>query len=498
MILNSPYITGSLTVTGNTTLMGALTVTGSLSGTAATASFALTLQGTGSVGFATTGAFSATSGSASSRLTQIEQVYATTGSNSFRATQSITGSLTVTGQITAQTLNVQQVTSSIVFSSGSNTFGCDLNSRQTFTGSVLMTGSLTVNTTGVEFQVTNTGINFGNALTDTHNISGSLRITGSVNHYIMGCNLGIGNASPTVRLQVSGTIATGDNVNGWGRLSFDAASNTTRLQSSKDGTDSVGLSFWTQASGGGFAERMIISGSNVGIGTSSPSYGIDLLSNNSARFKGSNNYMTLLLDNSNSSVGGGGTYFLKNGTIGGGIGSSGWWNGDDSNDLLLVATSCKNIRFHTNDSSVERMRIACNGVVRIGTCAISTNANANVALQVAGAIRFGNPDGEYVQSYGGGVSARSLNAMSPGASTIIIKGLGGSGFLYQVFGFTGTGKRFTDLLLGVNNIITVVASTTESGPASRCYTITSENLNLCLSGAETYNIVSHGFGAVER
>jgi hypothetical protein len=144
MILNSPYITGSLTVTGNTTLMGALTVTGSLTGTAATASFALTLGGTGSVGFATTGAFSATSGSASSRLTQIEQVYATTGSNSFRATQSITGSLTVTGQIIAQTLNVQQVTSSIVFSSGSNTFGCDINSRQTFTGSFYQTGSVAI------------------------------------------------------------------------------------------------------------------------------------------------------------------------------------------------------------------------------------------------------------------------------------------------------------------------------------------------------------------
>ncbi len=144
MILNSPYISGSLTVTGNTTLQGALTVTGSLSGTASTASFALTLGGTGSVGFATTGAFTATSGSASSRLTQIEQVYATTGSNSFRATQSITGSLTVTGQITAQTLNVQQVTSSIVYSSGSNVFGCDINSRQTFTGSFYQTGSIAV------------------------------------------------------------------------------------------------------------------------------------------------------------------------------------------------------------------------------------------------------------------------------------------------------------------------------------------------------------------
>jgi hypothetical protein len=74
---------------------------------------------------------------------------------------------------------VQQVTSSIVYSSGSNVFGCDLNSRQTFTGSVIMTGSLTVNTTGPELQVNNNGVILGNLLTDNHSITGSLRVTGS-------------------------------------------------------------------------------------------------------------------------------------------------------------------------------------------------------------------------------------------------------------------------------------------------------------------------------
>lgn len=138
-------------VSGSTTLMsvsssGAITTTGVISGSsvqsASLAQNSNLLQGTGSVGFTTTASFTATSGSASSRLTQIEAVYATTGSNSFRATQSITGSLTVTGQIVAQTINVQQVTSSIVYSSGSNVFGCDINSRQTFTGSFYQTGSV--------------------------------------------------------------------------------------------------------------------------------------------------------------------------------------------------------------------------------------------------------------------------------------------------------------------------------------------------------------------
>jgi hypothetical protein len=113
-------------------------MSGSLSATASNASL---LNGTGSVGFTTTGSFTTMSGSVSTRVSQIESVYATTGSNSFRATQSITGSLTVTGQIIAQTLNVQQVTSSIIYSSGSNVFGCDINSRQTFTGSFFQTGS---------------------------------------------------------------------------------------------------------------------------------------------------------------------------------------------------------------------------------------------------------------------------------------------------------------------------------------------------------------------
>jgi hypothetical protein len=72
-----------------------------------------------------------------------------TGSNQFNGNQTITGSLTVTGQITAQTLNVQQVTSSIVYSSGSNIFGNSLSDTQQLTGSVSVTGSMNVNGTPV-------------------------------------------------------------------------------------------------------------------------------------------------------------------------------------------------------------------------------------------------------------------------------------------------------------------------------------------------------------
>jgi len=53
----------------------------------------------------------------------------------------ITGSLVATGQIVAQTLNVQQVTSSIIYSCGSNIFGTSTSNTQTFTGSMFITGS---------------------------------------------------------------------------------------------------------------------------------------------------------------------------------------------------------------------------------------------------------------------------------------------------------------------------------------------------------------------
>lgn len=57
-----------------------------------------------------------------------------TGSNAF-----------FTGTVTAQTLVVSVVSSSVIYSSGSNIFGDELTDKQTFTGSVDITGSLTVN-----------------------------------------------------------------------------------------------------------------------------------------------------------------------------------------------------------------------------------------------------------------------------------------------------------------------------------------------------------------
>jgi hypothetical protein len=154
MLINSPNISGSLRVTGNSVITGSLTVLGginaTLTGSATSASY---------VEYANVANKPALlSGSA-----QVAAFgFATTGSNQFNGNQTVTGSLTVTGQVIAQTLNVQQVTSSIIYSSGSNVFGNSLANTQQFTGSVSVTGSLSVNNTpAILGSIASTQIAFG-------------------------------------------------------------------------------------------------------------------------------------------------------------------------------------------------------------------------------------------------------------------------------------------------------------------------------------------------
>ena len=68
-------------------------------------------------------------------------------SASFTGSLDVSGNITasnalIRGTLTAQTLVVQTISSSIIYSSGSNNFGDDTSDRQTFTGSVNISGSL--------------------------------------------------------------------------------------------------------------------------------------------------------------------------------------------------------------------------------------------------------------------------------------------------------------------------------------------------------------------
>ena len=222
-------LSGSLVITGSITTTGVITMSGSIASASYSSNSDL-LQGTGSVGFATTASLLAVSSSQqqiSASLLNVIAIGATTGSNSFRADQSITGSLVVSSTITAQTLVVQTVTSSIVYSSGSNIFGSDLNSRQTFTGSLNATGS-------------------------SHSIFGNVGIGTTAPFEIATTNLSVNGASAAVQLGYNGTRVA----------QFYADNAEVRLYA----VANYPLKFGTNDT-----ERMRITNSgNVGIGTGTP------------------------------------------------------------------------------------------------------------------------------------------------------------------------------------------------------------------------------------
>jgi hypothetical protein len=183
-------------------------------------------------------------------------IFATTGSNSFNGSQTVTGSLTVTGQVVAQTLNVQQVTSSIVYSSGSNVFGNSLANTQQFTGSVSVTGSLAVNGAGTF--ASSVGIN-GSPGT-------SFPLEAYINNSTAYSSTSRGNVFRVYNSNTGANIFAGIELGGAGSANDGLAG----LNAIVTGNGSAALTFYTRDSNT-FAERIrLTSGGNVGIGTNSP------------------------------------------------------------------------------------------------------------------------------------------------------------------------------------------------------------------------------------
>jgi hypothetical protein len=82
-------------------------------------------------------------------IVQLADVSGSILSASYASTSSYSDQFRVAGTLTAQTLIVQTVSSSIIYSSGSNIFGNNLTNTQIFTGSVSVTGSLNVRGGGI-------------------------------------------------------------------------------------------------------------------------------------------------------------------------------------------------------------------------------------------------------------------------------------------------------------------------------------------------------------
>ena len=251
-------VTGSLTVTGgiNATITGSATSASYVeyanvankptlvSGSAQVTYSGLTSIPAGIVSGSSQVTYSGLTGVPSgivSSSTQIVgyNVFATTGSNQFNGSQAVTGSLTVTGQVVAQTLNVQQVTSSIVYSSGSNIFGNSLGNTQQFTGSLQVSGS-------------------------SHNILGNVGIgpTGTPS-----AELQVGKSSDvTIAMSNSSSVTSGNR----GSLAW-YNSNVSSVATIRAAavTDNVGteLQFFTRPAAGSLTQVLTLSSTgNLGLG----------------------------------------------------------------------------------------------------------------------------------------------------------------------------------------------------------------------------------------
>ena len=78
-----------------------------------------------------------------------------TGSLVSTGDMTVNGNMTVEGTLTAQEFHTENISSSIVFSSGSTQFGDTLDDNHTFTGSLLVTGSYSLNGSSAMTEVSN-------------------------------------------------------------------------------------------------------------------------------------------------------------------------------------------------------------------------------------------------------------------------------------------------------------------------------------------------------
>ncbi len=246
---------------------------------------------------------------------------ATTGSNTFSGNQTVNGSLTVTGNLTAQQFIISSSVTHLTesFASGSH--------------------------------------KFGDSSDDTHTFTGSLDVSGS--SYFRG-NVGIGTTSPSQLFEVvGGEIKAGrvDSTNEGGQVSFGRSTdnNTSWYIDAYGNVASPQLRFVNVSDS---LVAMTITGSNAGIGTSTPNRLLEVSSG------GDNGYIRVTGNRGNADgVHVGNVEFYNSfssrlvGEIRGITGTGG------------TQSSSGELSFYTNNAGTyaERMRIASTGNVGIGT-----------------------------------------------------------------------------------------------------------------------------------
>ena len=289
--------------------------------------------------------------------------------------------------------------------------------------------------------------------------TGASSYRGSINYYHNGDTLGfnvgasermrltstgvgIGTSSPTYILDVVGGTNTAKFKGRIVNIDGAAASDSPRVNLSLDSTDkaqlllhrtSDDLQLGTLVNSDSIfitnnTERMRLTSTGLGIGTSSPDDKLHVADSTSAELK-------LQTDNANN---GSAIKFNRSGTDYSYIGTKGYFTGTSDNNLYLRANSGLGIQFYTNGNN-QRMLIDSSGNVMTGT----TNS-APAQDNVTGVSLRATDPSEFSQS---GKQALNLNRAANDGAIVSLRGDGTEVATLQVrsdfgifqFGSLGTG-----------------------------------------------------------